>query len=254
MSNIDIDHYVESLSRGYNIAYDSECAFQLMVNECKYSGLRKALTNAYGSYYSTLIYEGKFDKLIPDLVQLRNITTQIGENKTTEYIFITINPKESITFETFQEFISGKKQNLLSKKWIKDYIYCYEQRSEIENDYKGYHLHMVLKRNGKKMYDIRKEFKSTLKSIMNVDNPACLNFRNISDEPDLIRRIKYITDFKADAEKHKKQYNDVHFRAHFNLQRYYKDNDHYNIYLTKIAPLPDEELSEDEDGGSDPSC
>ena len=102
MSNIDIDQYVESLSKGYNIAHDSECAFHLMVNEAKYAGLKKALTNAYGSYYSTLIYEGKFDKLVPDLVNLRNITTQIGENKTTEYIFITINPKASIDFETFQ--------------------------------------------------------------------------------------------------------------------------------------------------------
>lgn len=251
MSNIDIDQYVESLSRGYNIAHDSECGFQLMVNEAKYNGLKKALTNAYGSYYSTLIYEGKFDKLIPDLVNLRNITTQIGENKTTEYIFITINPKASIDFETFQEFISGKKQNLLSKKWIKDYIYCYEQRSEIENDYKGYHLHMVLKRNGKKMFDIRKEFKSTLKSIMDVDNPHCLNFKNIKDEPDLKRRINYITNFKADKDKHKKQYNDINFRKHFNLKPHYKDNDHYDQHITLETITLD---TYDSDSDSSSSC
>ena len=253
MSNIDIDKYVESLSKGYNIAYDTECGFQVMVNECKYNGLKKALTNAFGSYYSTLIYEGKFDKLVPDLAELRNITTQIGENKTTEYIFITINPKPTITFETFQEYISGKKQNLLNKKWMKDFMYVYEQRGEVEHDYKGYHLHMVLKRNGKKMFDIRKEFKSTLKSIMDVDNPHCLNFKNIKDEPDLIRRIKYITDFKADEDKHKKQYNDVHFRRHFNLKRYYKDNDHYDIYLTKITDI-DVSNSDLSDSDSDLPC
>ena len=251
MSNIDIDEYVQQLQRGFNIKEDSECAFAMMVNECKYNGLKKALTNAYGSYYSTLIYEGKFDIVAPDLSKLREITTQIGENKTTEYIFITINPKKSIAFETFQEFISGKKQNLLSKKWIKDYIYCYEQRSEIENDYHGYHLHMVLKRNNKKMFDIRKEFKSTLKSIMDVDNPHCLNFKNIKDEADLKRRLNYITNSKKDTEKHKKQYNDVFFRKQYDLKDHYKDNDHYNLLLSQLD-ISNQDLSSDSDTSS--SC
>lgn len=84
---------------------------------------------------------------------------------------------------------------------------------------------------------------------MDVDNPHCLNFKNIKDEADLIRRIKYITDFKADEEKHKKQYNDIYFRRHFNLKRYYKSNDHYDQYLTKIndIDISNSDISDDEE-------
>lgn len=258
MSNLDIDHFVESLRDSYNTYTEKPTGFDTMVYECKWKGLQKALTNAYGSYYSTLIYEGKFDKIIPDLKFLKDVNTQIGENKTTEYIFITINPKSDISFEMFEEVISGKKQNLTNKKWMKDYIYCYEQRSEEIDEYKGYHLHMVLKRNNKKMFDIKKEFKNTLKTIMNVDNPNCLNFKNIRDEPDLKRRINYITNFKADSDKHKKQYNDVHFRKHYNLKRYYTTNDHYELYISnseQLITVNEDEISEDEyDSDSSPSC
>lgn len=233
MSNIDIEEYVSKLKESFNLSEGNVLAWEKMVYEEKMNGLKKAIRNAYGSYYSTLIYEGKFDSVIPDLQKLKDMSVQINENKTTEYIFITFNPKSTVDFETFYEIMQGKKQSVVSKKWMKDIIYCYEQRSEIEHEYSGYHCHMVIKRNGKKMFDIRKELKSTLKSVMEVDNPHCLNFRNIKDEANLKRIINYMTGFKADIEKHPKQYNDKNFRNHYKIEQYYKSNDHYDQYITE---------------------
>ena len=221
-------------------------AWEKMIYEEKWNGIRKTIRNAYCIYYSKLINEGKFDSVIPDLKQLREMTNQINENKTTEYIFITINPKKEIDFETFYETFQEKKQCVISKKWMKDIIYCYGQQSEIENEYNGYHSHMVIKRNGKKMFDIKKELKSTLKSIIDVDNPQCLNFRNIKDEAELKRIINYMTGFKANIVKHPKQCNNKNFRIHYNLSKYYKSNDHYNQYITseEYYELP-AEINED---------
>ena len=124
---------------------------------------------------------------------------------------------------------------LTKKKWLTDFIYAYEQRSEIQYDYHGYHVHMILKRNGKKMFDIRKEFKSTLKHICDVSNPHILNIKNIKDNTDLKRRVNYITNFKADVNKHAKQYNDINFRNHYQLERYYTTNDHFQEYIDQAV-------------------
>ena len=142
-----------------------------MINAAKYAGLKQAITSTYKTYYQELIWNGDLDAIVPELKKLREVTNElkklrevtneVKESKVTEYLFITINARQNITFEELFEVMP----KLTKKKWLTDYIYVFEQRSEIQYDYSGYHVHMILKRNGKKLFDIRKEFKSTLKHI-----------------------------------------------------------------------------------------
>jgi IS1 family transposase len=183
------------------------------------------------------------------LKKLREVTNEVKESKVTEYLFITINARQNITFEELFEVM----QKLTKKKWLTDYIYVFEQRSEIQYDYSGYHVHMILKRNGKKLFDIRKEFKSTLKHICDVSNPHILNIKNIKDNTDLKRRVNYITNFKADVNKHVKQYNDINFREHYKIERYYASNEHFSEYIEdNINPDQVDEIIDELH--SDPSC
>ena len=249
MSNIDIAEYVQKLKSGYNIAHDSVAGFDLMINEAKYAGLKQAITSTYKTYYQELIWNGDLDAIVPELKKLREVTNEVKESKVTEYLFITINARQNITFEEIFEVMP----KLTKKKWLTDYIYVYEQRSEIQYDYSGYHVHMILKRNGKKLFDIRKEFKSTLKHICDVANPHILNIKNIKDSADLKRRVNYITNFKADVNKHAKQYNDINFREHYKLERYYVSNEHFLEYIDQ-AVNPDQLEEVIDELHSDLSC
>jgi len=248
MSNLDLPTYIDKVKSGYNIGNDSVAAFDLMANKAKYDGLRKSLTSLYTTHYTELLWNGEFDRILPELKLIREMTINSRENKTSEYIFITINFKSNIEFEELFEVMP----RLTKKKWLTDYIYVFEQRSEIQYEYSGYHVHMILKRNGKKMFDIRKEFKSTLKHTCDCANPHILNIKNISDSADLKRRVNYITNFKADVNKHAKQYNDINFRQHYNLERFYAPNEHFKEYIADMNPDQVDEIIDELH--SDPSC
>ena len=40
---------------------------------------------------------------------------------------------------------------------------------------------------------------------------------------------------KADVNKHAKQYNDINFRNHYQLERYYTTNDHFQEYIDQAV-------------------
>lgn len=79
--------------------------------------------------------------------------------------FITINPKEN-TLEGFKE-LSKKVEKCISKHWIQDYAYCYEQRSTDANDIHGLHAHILLTRNIKPSH-LEREVRSTFKSVVGI--------------------------------------------------------------------------------------
>ena len=138
--------------------------------------------------------------------------------KRCKYIFLTINPNPQITL---LEFIRCMEK-LMSKTWMTQYIYVFEQRGEtLEEVGKGFHFHAIIEKPSNKSYQhMVRELSSGANKVCDTSNFHFYNLKNI-DENEKERKIKYITDMKADPAKHLKQEMDIIFRKNNNLLSYY---------------------------------
>jgi len=180
--------------------------------------MRKALVSIYSQYYMNMIYEGKFDEIAPKLKLIRDELDLSKDSKATDWMFITINPKDTVSIKNIMKCM----EKLVSKKWITQYIYVLEQRSVGDEDVKGVHVHLLLNRNGKKPAALKMEIKNTCVKICDVSNPHILNFKYLPTDKDVCQSYNYITGTKSDVEKHPKQVKDQFFREYYNIDPYYK--------------------------------
>lgn len=135
------------------------------------------------------------------------------------YYWITFNPKSDITLEQLMKFTD----KLLSKKWITDAIYSYEQRGEtLEECGKGLHMHILIVRNNFKTTHAKREIYNTFKSYTGMSKDIFVNkcFKAIpySWGQD---KIEYLKGNKWDSEKDAKIKIDAEFRQKNNLNIYY---------------------------------
>jgi len=139
---------------------------------------------------------------------------------TTNHIFLTVNPPDTIDFYIFENHI----KKLLGKKWISKYLLCYEQRGESdETKGKGFHAHILIEHTPLQPSHIKRELQNTLKDITDVTNYHILNIEHI-DSNEATRKINYITSIKKDTEKHLKQKIDTIWREEMKLDHYYNMN------------------------------
>lgn len=141
---------------------------------------------------------------------------EIRENS--KYVFITINPNQYITLLDF----INKINKMMSKKWITNYLYVYEQRGENLSELgKGFHFHCILEKPKTKSYNhMIRELSNSANSVCDTSNFHFFNIKSISEE-ECQRKIKYITGRKADDTKHLKQDMDIIFRQNHNILSYY---------------------------------
>lgn len=140
------------------------------------------------------------------------------KNKT-KYIFLSINPDTANI--TLPEFVRCMEK-MMSKAWLTNYLYVFEQRGETLADCgKGYHFHAIIEKPKNKSYvHIVRELSSTANKVCDSSNYHYFNLENISDaEKD--RKIVYITGRKADPSKWAKQDMDIPFRINNNLKSCY---------------------------------
>jgi len=139
------------------------------------------------------------------------------KNKT-KYIFLTINPNPNINL---QEFISITTK-LMSKPWITNYLYVYEQRGETEAEAgKGFHFHAIIEKPTNKSYaHMMRELASSANKLCDTSCFHYYNVKNISEE-EKERKIVYTTGRKADPSKWLKQDMDIIFRKNNKLLSYY---------------------------------
>lgn len=135
-----------------------------------------------------------------------------------KYIFLTINPNPHITL---QDFIKTCEK-MMSKPWIQNYLYVYEQRGEtLEDCGKGFHFHAIIEKPSNKSYKhIVREMSSSANRLCDTSNYHFYNLKNITEE-EKERKIQYITGRKADTSKHAKQDMDIPFRERNKLLSYY---------------------------------
>lgn len=82
-------------------------------------------------------------------------------------VFVTVSPKNG-SFNGFND-LRQRVEKCVSKHWVTDYAYCYEQRKtevlDYDNPLQGLHAHMLIKKNAMTPKHITREITSTLKSL-----------------------------------------------------------------------------------------
>jgi len=171
-----------------------------------------------------LDYDMEFEKLQDDIYfrmyeeRYAHLKKQQEISENSKYIFITINPNSQITLLDF----INKMTKMMSKKWITNYLYVYEQRGETEAELgKGFHFHCILEKPKTKAYaHMIRELSNSANSVCDTSNFHFFNIKSISEE-ECQRKIIYITGRKADDAKHLKQDMDILWRQKSNLLSFY---------------------------------
>jgi len=191
-----------------------------LVNKAIYRGFTKAISDMVCDATKLEIREGKINN--QKLISIYEGYKKNIDNKFGNVLFITINPRPDIELSTFIKTMN----KFISKIWIEDYIYVYEQRGTTEQESgKGFHAHILLwKPDNKKSHEVIRETKNTFKNICSIDNPSILNIKNCKEE-DIEKRKNYMLgtkDINADPTKQVKQEIDLIWRKRVNIENYYQ--------------------------------
>lgn len=176
------------------------------------------------THYTELPYDLELDQMFTDTYARMDaerysyLKRQEELKENCKYIFLTINPNPHITLLDFL----GKINKMMTKKWITNYLYVFEQRGEtLEELGKGFHFHLILEKPKTKKYsEMLRELANSANAVTDSSNYNFFNIKNISEE-EKERKIKYLTGRKADDSKHLKQDMDIIFRKNNNLLSYY---------------------------------
>jgi hypothetical protein len=152
------------------------------------------------------------------LVRYQYVADQEKIKQKCPYLWFTVNPNPNITVH---EFISIMNK-MMTKPWIVNYLYVYEQRGESEGECgKDYHFHAIIKKPTNKSYaHILRELSSSANRVCDTSVSNFLNLKNISEE-EKERKIIYITGRKTDPLKWLKQDMDIIFREKERLLSFY---------------------------------
>lgn len=220
------DSYVNNLSK--YIAFVQERM------DIDYDIKRKALDRVKQQQYEELIRLNNLkepNQLQKDIQAARLSLGEKVESQNRPYIWLCVNPNSTYSFKDFQLLVS----KALSKLWIKEYVYVFEQRGITEEEAgKGFHLHAIIKRpDDKKPSHCVREFANTFKKCCDTSNFHFFQVKFIDvDEKD--RKMEYILGEKqstAENQKDIKQVIDKIWRSKINIQPYFFSN----IELGKYA-------------------
>jgi hypothetical protein len=212
--------------------------------KAKEKGENQALVQFWKNYYLYKMNKGDLDSTIIGLQTLREEMRDHEDSKATDWTLITINPYLHIKMSELKAVI----EKLISKKWITTYTYCYEQRSEDSNEYKGFHCHLLIHRKDKTQCHLIREIRNTVKNICDTSNTHILNFRNLKTDDDVRKAYNYITGEKADGNKHIKQMIDKEFRVFHYLKPFYQSDPNKLIFDIINAGKIQEEDIQSKDG------
>lgn len=179
-----------------------------MLREIAYTALKNELDDA------TLEFKAK---VINDQI-LANYEHAMNKEHKSQLFSLCVSPKPGTSWLQFY----GLCEKAMKKKWIKDFLYCYEQRSD-EEPYHGWHLHACIARpEGKNPSEIRKEFLSTFKDVIGETKKGQMHAVHLD-----FRKNEAFTNFSQyilgnkQEDKLPKSRADIAWRASIKLQPYY---------------------------------
>lgn len=140
-----------------------------------------------------------------------------------EYLFMTVNPKPSISFEQFK----GKIFKILKTSLFSQHIAVFEQRGTLEQGDvgRGFHAHILFKRHlpldtGLPPSNLKQKLKQSLTRYCDVKNNSCLNLQFVGEDF-AYDKYNYIIGSKTDDGKDLKQKADVVWRKQNFLEKFY---------------------------------
>jgi len=198
----------------------SKLNMEKLVKKCAYESLKRKLMSRFGDMWDKVIDSPEFLESHPIL---KHAAENTEEKYNTDYIFMTVSPRPSVSFKDFKDTVD----KAFKKIWITDCLWVFEQRGDNENKPVGYlpHMHALIYRKGKKMNEFKREFLSSFKKICDVDNPDTVdnivNFKYCKDE-DINKRREYMLGKKCDEYKQVKQKYDKVWREQIGVKDFYE--------------------------------
>jgi len=179
-----------------------------------------------------------------------------GYKDKTEYMFITINPREDLNVSPIQ--MKEEVEKIVSKtKWINEneYAYVLEQRSNTPSEYSGVHCHLLVHTKDKPLNEIRREMKNKVKHLVDMNVVAKYDIGKNKKGPlsicptiDPTNRIQYMLDWKKDPDKHAKQIIDKEMRETYGLDNiYYSGEKLSQLIIGHQECQQEEKLDEDQE-------
>lgn len=145
---------------------------------------------------------------------------QVAEQHNNRYMFITVNPKESVKFNDFRK----KIEKLVNRQIFTGHMYVYEQRGKSADEAgKGFHCHILVERNlSYKPSKTKELIQNTLKDMVgSTKSPNLLNLQFVGNDF-ITDKIEYMTDIKTGEDKDLKQEIDVIWRKSNELEPFYE--------------------------------
>lgn len=161
--------------------------------------------------------EEDFSSMIDILNQIHNIHSTVSTRQAIRslqisplqerkeiynYLWLTVNPTPETTFVDFQKYV----QKAIAKKWLKSFVYVYEQRGTSQEDMgRGFHLHAIIKKpEDKAPAHCVRELNNTFKKCCDTSNYHCFNTKWIGEE-EYKRKLEYILGQKESTSENNKQ-------------------------------------------------
>lgn len=203
-----------------------------MVNYRRYSAIKeKAKLKAEEEFYlkqeRAKIKLG-LNKSIPEFEikeseDLEAKLKELKKNNDPKYgVFITVNPKMN-TLQGFKE-LNEKVRKCISKVWVTDYCYCYEQRSADKDNVNGLHVHILLKR-GIKPSHTEREVRSCFKTLVGIPSKHIdIQYKRKDWFQD---KIDYMKGNKTGEGKIEKTIVDTHMRQLLEIEDLYSSQDFF---------------------------
>lgn len=228
---------LSSLNLGASVLNDVNRLLQTELVEMEKRKIRKILEQKFE--LETLGKKFCLYKKIID-TDKEKIKLKHAEQNNNRYIWICINPKPGIKLENFRKRV----EKLVSRAFVKDYLYVYEQRgTTLKEAGKGFHTHILLERKmGYKPSKIISLCKNTCKSLVgNIDDKHLFRCLPIGTEYALDKK-QYILSWKQDKDdeieksKRQKQQLDAVWRPENCIQRYLGNKDIVKKWDDEIIP------------------
>ena len=130
------------------------------------------------------------------------------------FAFITVNPKDN-TLDNF-EALNKATYKCISKRWVTQYAYCYEQRSTDPDDIFGLHAHIILIRGTKRPSELEREVRNTFKHLCGNERHIDIQWKKKEWHQG---KIDYMNGLKTGETKDIKVEVDIVMRKHLGLKQ-----------------------------------
>lgn len=145
-----------------NPTIDKEDLRTKMRNEREYAGLKRAMEKDYENMYTSLLHNDEMD-FIEGRKRLKTMA-DASKSKIPEWVLVTVNVDENLCtdIDKFRPLV----EKYVNRKFITEYIYCFEQRSQTEEERgKGMHAHIIVRQCAQDGAQFKRDTKSSFNKV-----------------------------------------------------------------------------------------